>query len=338
MSSDVERRIAERLYELAPDVYRLALPTDFTVGDVNAYFLDGPDPALIDTGIAGERNLKCIESTLGHLGRRIEDIRTVLISHSHIDHAGSAQAIRPLSGARVWAHPRGHWRLRDVKGAHQASMPPFRRFMERSGFSADALDKYEKVGGAFLIYTESCPELSSMVQGDSLSVAGGRQIAVHETFGHTSNHLSFLLEDAGLAFTGDHVLPRITSNPTLEMPGPGEEEKARPLILYQESLGRTAQFPVEVACPGHDRPFRDLARRCQQLLAHQRQRCEQVLEILNEAGSMDRKQLSLALFGKVHLWEVFLTLSEVQAAVELLESEGQVRVVPEAEIDRIEPV
>ena len=51
-----ERRVAERVFETAPGVFRIAVPTEFAVGDVNVYVLDGPDLAMIDTGPRGARS------------------------------------------------------------------------------------------------------------------------------------------------------------------------------------------------------------------------------------------------------------------------------------------
>jgi glyoxylase-like metal-dependent hydrolase (beta-lactamase superfamily II) len=330
-----ERQLGERLFEVAPEIYRIALPTDFSVGNVNAYFVHGPDPVLVDTGVAGEQTLGCLAAALAPLGCRIEDIATVLLTHVHVDHAGSARAIRERSGAPVYLHQRGHARLTDVEGTHERQLPWYQDFFSRCGFAPEMLKRYFAVSDVFLAYTESCPELEELTDGEVLKGAGGRSFVVHEAFGHTGHHVAFVLPDAALAFTGDHVLPHITANPTLEAPAPAEP-KPRPLLLYQQSLKRTERLAVRVACPGHDRPFEGLAARCRELRAHQLQRCEQVLDVVRETGSSNRKQLSLALFGKVPLWEIFLTISEIQAALEWLEHHGQIRIEDRAGVDWIE--
>lgn len=331
-----ERVLAERLHEVAPEVYRIPLPTGFPVGDVNAYFLDGPEPVLIDTGVRGERSLAALAEALAAVGRKLADVRRVLLTHVHVDHAGSAAAIRRASGASVSLHPQGHRRLADVHASHEEGAGWFRRFLEESGFSAELVHRYMAVSGLFLEYAASCSELEPIVEGDAFELGGGRRLVVHETFGHTAHHVAFLLEPDAILFSGDHLLPHITSNPTLEAPAPGAA-KPRPLLLYRESLTRIARLPVTQACPGHHRPFVAVAARCHELLEHQAQRCAQLLEVVTELGSATRKDLSLALFGKVPLWEIYLTLSEVQAAVEWLESEGKVSVRPEAERLLIEP-
>ena len=52
-----------------------------------AYYVDAPEPALIDTGIASSASQE-IETVLAEHGVRIEDIRWILLTHGHVDHLG----------------------------------------------------------------------------------------------------------------------------------------------------------------------------------------------------------------------------------------------------------
>lgn len=333
----LEERLAQRLYRVAPDVYRIPLPTDFPVGDICVYFLDGPEPALIDTGVHGELSLRCLVEALGAIGRKVEDVRQVFVSHSHVDHAGAAQDIRDLSGCEVWVHPRAVERLEQPREHFERDMPDFVDFLRSSGFTNQAtLDRYASISGLFLRFIRPCPEPHTFQNGQLFEVAGGRPLRVMETLGHCLTQVTFALEDEQLLFTSDHVLPEITPNPTMDSPGPDAVEKLRSLVLYREALRRVADLEVRLACPGHGAPFVDLRKRCEEILEHQRRRCDAVLDIVRRAGSITRKELSRRLFGKVPLWEIYLTLSEVHAAIELLEHERSVRVVPRDGLDCIE--
>ena len=333
----LEEHLAERLYRVAPDVYRIPLPTDFPVGDICVYFLDGPEPALIDTGVHHKRSLRCLVEALGEIGRKVEDVRQVFVSHSHVDHCGAAHDIRELSGCEVWVHPRGAERLAEPQERHDRDMPAFIDFLRSSGFADQAmLDRYYSMSGLFLRFIRPCPEPRTFQDNQLFEVAGGRPLRVIETFGHCLTQVTFALEDERLLFTSDHVLPEITPNPTLDSAEPDAVEKLRSLVLYREALRRVAELDVRLACPGHGVPFTDLRGRCEQILEHQRRRCDAVLDIVRTEGPITRKELSLMLFGKVPLWEIYLTLSEVHAAVELLEHERRVRVVRRDGLDTIE--
>jgi glyoxylase-like metal-dependent hydrolase (beta-lactamase superfamily II) len=337
LTEPLEERLAERLYRIAPDTYRIPLPTDFPVGDVCVYFLDGPRPALIDTGVHGARSLRCLVEALEEIGRRVEDIGQVFLSHSHVDHAGAARDIRDLSGCEVWAHPQAVERLAQPRERFEREQPDFLDFLRASGFNNQAtLDRYSSISGFFLRFIRPCPEPRAFQDNELLEVAGGRPLRVIETLGHCLTQVTFLLEDEGLLFTSDHVLPEITPNPTLDSPRPDAVEKQRSLVLYQDALRRVAALDVRLACPGHGAPFVELRKRCDQILEHQRRRCDTVLDIVRDAGPITRKALSRRLFGKVPLWEIYLTLSEVHAAVELLEHEGRARVVTRDGLDFVE--
>src|ERR1700691_618253 len=78
--------------EVAPGVLRLQLPIEFTgLGHVNAYaLLDDKGAAIIDAGMPGTPTWVAIEARLKAAGLRVSDVHTVIVTHSHPDHFGSA--------------------------------------------------------------------------------------------------------------------------------------------------------------------------------------------------------------------------------------------------------
>ena len=336
-TSPLERQIEEGLFEIAPGIYRIPLPTTFAVGDVNTFFLDAARPTLIDTGVMGEDGLTALDNALKPLGRTVTSLQNVLLTHAHVDHSGNIAAIRERSGCHVRVLARGIARLEDVEGSYQQNIRPFLDFLRRCGFGTDTLNKYAEMVRIFTHSARSCPGLEPLRDGEVLDL-GERSLEVLWRPGHSSVDTLFFFRDEGIVFTGDHVLPHITPNPTLEAPEPEDHGYFPALIRFRESLALTARMDVKVACPGHGSPFTHLARRCDEMLVHQDRRCRRILKLIREGGPMTRKDLSLALFGKVRLWDIFLTLSEVQAAVELLEAEGSIRTWSDGSVDRLEAI
>lgn len=57
---------------------------------------------LVDAGIPGSE--KKIGRALARLGLTFRDIKLIIVTHAHTDHAGSAARLRALSGAPILAH------------------------------------------------------------------------------------------------------------------------------------------------------------------------------------------------------------------------------------------
>lgn len=79
--------------------------------------------------------------------------------------------------------------------------------------------------------------------GDGERIDAGDVVlrAIH-TPGHASNHVCFLLEEAGLLFTGDHLMSGST---VVIIPPDGS------MRLYLDSLQRLRQLPLTALAPGH---------------------------------------------------------------------------------------
>jgi metallo-beta-lactamase class B len=69
--------------------------------DVTAFLLAGPEGhVLIDGGDADTAHR--IQASIGKLGFSIADVRVLLNSHGHFDHAGGLAALQRASGAALW--------------------------------------------------------------------------------------------------------------------------------------------------------------------------------------------------------------------------------------------
>jgi len=73
-----------------------------SLGGVNAYLVDRGDLTLIDTGYAGKAEE--IIQYLRKIGKRESDLKHIVLTHLHSDHAGSATKLKVRTGAKVYAH------------------------------------------------------------------------------------------------------------------------------------------------------------------------------------------------------------------------------------------
>src|SRR5258708_30923934 len=90
---------------------------------VNCYLLEeGGRLTLLDAGFPGY--WRSLLRELNAMGRRLEDIDAVLLTHSHPDHCGLAERVRQAAGAGVYAHP---LEMPALNGEGDGSRPPFFR-------------------------------------------------------------------------------------------------------------------------------------------------------------------------------------------------------------------
>jgi glyoxylase-like metal-dependent hydrolase (beta-lactamase superfamily II) len=110
--------------------------------------------------------------------------------------------------------------------------------------------------------------------GDVVRVGDLVLRAIH-TPGHASNHLCYLLEGAGMLFSGDHVMQGSTV-----VIGPPDGD----MKVYLQSLARLQREPVTHIAPGHGTVIEDAQSEVARLIAHRLQREAKVVERLHRAG------------------------------------------------------
>ena len=92
---------------------------EVSIGYVHAHVVEADEGlVLVDTGTPGKSGR--IDGALRDIGRSVEDIRTILLTHWHFDHIGTLGEIVRRSGA-TRAGPRvgrGHHRRQPTAPAH----------------------------------------------------------------------------------------------------------------------------------------------------------------------------------------------------------------------------
>ena len=136
---------------------------------------------LIDTGYAG--SLPRLTKALAELGRTVEQVRRVICTHGHPDHAGGARALADL-GIEILIHPADAANL-DVDFKSVIRKPSRGRF--------------------FAAMTPPLPTFTPLADGDVVPVLGGLEV-IH-TPGHTPGSICLYARTRGLLFVGD-VLQR----------------------------------------------------------------------------------------------------------------------------------
>jgi metallo-beta-lactamase class B len=114
-----------------------------------------------------------IAANIRELGFKLEDIRVIVNSHAHYDHAGGIAELQQLSGARVYASPKS--KLAFERGEPTTEDPQFTFGKEHNSFPA-------------------IREVTAFEDGETLRV-GELAITAHFTPGHTPGGTTWTWRD-----------------------------------------------------------------------------------------------------------------------------------------------
>lgn len=205
---------------------------------IASYLVIGEEKtALVDVGPAGSYPL--LKTYLESHGVEPD---YVVVTHIHLDHAGAAgHILRDYGGARLVVHPRGAKHMADPSklwAAAQAVLGPVAE-----------------------VYGEPLPAPRERIleAGDGLELGlGGGTLAIYHTPGHASHHMSILLREQGILFTGDSAgVSVVVDGVRVVLPTTPPPFR---LDLYLQSLDKMIGLEPERVAPGHYGILADPAR------------------------------------------------------------------------------
>jgi glyoxylase-like metal-dependent hydrolase (beta-lactamase superfamily II) len=302
---------------------RIPLPLPH-IGSVNAWLLRGDPLTLIDTGPCEDRALAVLEQGLRDAGVELEDLELVLVTHHHLDHSGLATTIAERSGARIAAYERAAAYGARYEERGEADRRFSLALMRHHGVPESVIADTEEFWA--MLRRESAAYHADVVLADGeLIRAGGRDLRVVARPGHSTTDALLVDERERLAFVGDHLLAKISSNteiyPALEATG----TRPRARVEYLESLRRTAAMPLERLYTGHGPDITDHADLVVRRLAEHQERCDRIVEALT-AGSATAYAIAAELWSERTVREQPLfVVWEVLGHLDLLLDAGRVR-------------
>jgi glyoxylase-like metal-dependent hydrolase (beta-lactamase superfamily II) len=142
--------------------------------------------ALIDPGPS--TTLGTLERTLARKGISLGDVRQVLLTHIHLDHAGATGTlVRRNPAIQVFVHERGAPHMIDPRRLLASAARLYAGDMER-------------LWGEFLPVPQA--QVRALSGGETIT-AGGRDVRVAYTPGHAVHHVSYFDPSGRVAFVGD---------------------------------------------------------------------------------------------------------------------------------------
>ena len=179
---------------------------------------DSGGVALVDPGPSS--TLPTLRAELGAAGISMRDVTTILLTHIHLDHAGSTGTlVRQHPGIRVFVHEKG--------APHLAS--PDKLLASATRLYGGAMDR---------LWGEVEPvppgAMTALAGGERITI-GGRAFDVEYTPGHASHHVSFFDRESGVALVGDAAGVKLRPGGFVMPPTPPPDVD---LEAWRDSLAR----------------------------------------------------------------------------------------------------
>lgn len=218
------------------DVYAVDPELLGTPGALTLYVVDAPEPVVVDTGSANSP--PAIYEALAEIGIDRADVRHVLVTHVHLDHAGGAGHLAAeLPNATFHLHEAGLPYLTNA-----ADLSRLKRSVDRAMGVADAY------GDPKLVPETRC----TVVTGGERVDVGDRDLELFDAPGHAPHHFAaydpateglFSIDAAGMHLAGE-------MRPTTPPPGFDLETNL-------ETIDRLRTYEPSVNFYGHVGPGGD---------------------------------------------------------------------------------
>src|SRR6516165_790815 len=200
--------------------------------------------ALVDAGTPGDWQL--FLRTLDTLGRRLDDLDAVVLTHAHPDHVGFAERARREGPTSVWVHNDDAAVAQGAKlGKGDAGLA---RYLARTEFYRTFISLFRHNATKIIPVVE----VSTFADDEVLDVPG-KPRAVHIP-GHTPGNAVLFLEPRRALLTGDTLVTHnpLTGRTGLQvMPSGFNSDTAQALA----SLSALENLNAEIILPAHGDPW-----------------------------------------------------------------------------------
>ncbi len=308
--------------EVIDGVFRIAVPTPFPVGRVNAYLIAGDSVTLIDCGPNSDKSLVELLHGFELAGIDVASLEQILLTHGHIDHTGLVSAVcdevEKRGGTRpnVWLHKNDHHRVIDHEKYIRSRVRSYIEIVERGGAPQEILDHmpYDSLVRRFMGFGRSIPHAFALGDGQVFDSAVGPLTCMWVP-GHTLGSVCFIAEEQQVLFSGDHLLSDISSNPSLDF----DRSSDIMMLRYLDSLSALERYGDYLALPGHRAAISNTKSRISELRADIFHKLERMEELLSDSRQTIY-QLSRGIYGQYGIDQIVLALAETMDLVRVLEA------------------
>jgi glyoxylase-like metal-dependent hydrolase (beta-lactamase superfamily II) len=269
--------------EVIPGIHWIKSPlplADSSLSHVNVYLIRGDKGyLLVDAGWNTDASFATLHNYLVKNGLSFGDISQIIVTHIHPDHYGMAGRIKKLSGASIAMHRIEKDLIKSRYVSMEALLQQTDRQLIANGVPEREMVAMRDATVGLEHYIVATPPDILLREGDTVST-GEFTFRVIWTPGHSSGHICLYEPEKKILFSGDHILPKITPNISLN-----PQSIENPLGRYIKSLEEIKELDIVLMLPGHDRPFTHAVPRIEEIIRHHGYRNEEILKAI-EAGPL----------------------------------------------------
>ena len=305
--------------EVAPGIHWLSMPLPFQLDHINLWLMQDEDGwTVVDTGIGNPQTRTLWESILAG-----KNVKRVVVTHYHPDHAGNAAWLCQRFGAELWMTQGEYLTAHAVRTSTagytaEAVLAVFRRNgldAQRAAGMASGRNRYAALVPEFPF------SYRRIIEADEIGVGKQRWRAIIG-HGHAPEHLSLYSPQPNVLIAGDMLLSTISTNVSVWSIDP----EGDPLRLFLDSVARYRELPEDVlVLPSHGKPFRGAHRRVEELQKHHEDRLEELSSALKEKPKSAAELLGVLFRRPLDAHQTFFAMGEAIAHLHYLYYAGRAK-------------
>lgn len=310
---------------IAPSLRWARIPMPGSLGHINSWLLDDDDSVtVVDTGLMLR---DCSDAWKALLAGALEGERIgrVIGTHLHPDHIGLAGWLAKKHDVKLWMTRGELMTARMIVSDTSDTMPEEAVTLQRAaGWGDDVLDAMRARGwGRFSRVVYPLPRSYVRIKDGDVLDMGPHRWRVVVGSGHSPEHACLWNETDGVLVSGDQVLPRISSNVSVNITEPDSDPLGEWLASIDKLL---AILPSDlIVCPAHGEPFKGLHVRLHALRDEHRMRLYKLAEAIAETPMRAVDSFPLLFNRPVADHNAELATGEALAHLKRLEVEGRIR-------------
>lgn len=300
----------------------IELPTEWPVGDVNLFLIQGEKLTLVDAGRELERAWDLFLDALNKLGLSIMDIEQVFLTHHHTDHIGLLKWFLEKNPVPVYAHKNCIPYLKNDPIIQESSKAFYSVFYKEFGIPEELTAKLAE-GRNWNAGVSQDFELAGVIdEGDK--IPGLSEWEVIEVKGHAQSQLGLYRPKDKVFICADHLIKHSPAGMFLEAPILPETERAKPYLQYISNLKKCLNYPIEYTISSHGEPIDDLPGFIQYTLQKIDKRARKVKQRLI-TGTKSGYDLLKELYPGRHDAGIGVLVSDTVGLLDLLIERGEVK-------------